>query len=92
MTLGTCGGEPPSVEQARWTAAHLLWDAADTADPHLNRQLMSVLTVGTMPCVEARAALSEVLSAFAWLAEEEPAVVMPFLGKLLNAVGSGEPA
>jgi hypothetical protein len=81
-----CGQDEPSSEQARWTAAHLLWDVADKADPHFNRNLAATLTVGTMGCGEARAVLSAVLSAFEWLAEEEPAVVLGFLGSLLNAV------
>lgn len=90
--MTTCGGEELSAEQSRSTAAQLLWDVADSADPHLDRPLTVVLTVASMPCVQARAVLSDVLSAFGWLAEDEPAVVMAFLGRLLNAVGPSEPS
>jgi HEAT repeat protein len=86
MSKFFCEEDEPSGEQARRTTAHLLWDVADRADPHFNRNLAATLTVGTMGCGEARAVLSEVLSAFEWLADEEPAVVMGFLGSLLNAV------
>jgi HEAT repeat protein len=86
MSTFFCADDEPSVEQARWTAAHLLWDVAGAADPHLNRNLAATLAVGTMGCGEARAVLSAVLSAFEWLGEEEPAAVMRFLGTLLNAV------
>jgi hypothetical protein len=81
-----CDERQPSLEQARWTAAHLLWDIAVDPDPDSSRTRVADLTVGTMGCGEARAVLSAVLSAFGWLGEEEPAVVTPFLGTLLNAV------
>jgi hypothetical protein len=86
MSAFFCDEGQPTEEQARWTAAHLLWDIMDKADPHFNRNLAATLTVGTMGCGEARAVLDAVLSAFGWLGEEEPAVVMGFLGSLLNAV------
>jgi hypothetical protein len=86
MSTFFCGEDEPSLEQARWTAAHLLWDVAGEADPHFNRSLAATLAVGTMGCGEARAVLSAVLSAFEWLGEEEPAAVLRFLGALLNVV------
>jgi hypothetical protein len=92
MSTFFCGEDEPSVEQARWTAAHLLWDVAGEAGPHFNRNLAATLTVGTMGCGEARAVLSAVLSAFEWLGEEEPAAVMRFLGALLNAVEPPPPS
>jgi hypothetical protein len=81
-----CDEGRPSLEQARWTAAHLLWDIAADPDPESGRALVANLAVGTMGCDEARAVLGAVLSAFGWLGEEEPAAVMRFLGTLLNAV------
>jgi hypothetical protein len=84
MSEPTCGGVDPMPEDAQRTAVNLLWDIADVADPHLNRNLTALLTVASMPCVEARAVLREVLSAFEVMAEREPAVVMRLLGGLLN--------
>jgi hypothetical protein len=68
----------------------LLWNVADTADPHLNRQLIAYLSVLPLDEDEVRRLVADLLAVFERLAEERPDVVMPFLGRLLNEIQAGE--
>ncbi len=72
------------------SVVELLWPVADTADPHLDRQLFAYLRVLPLSHDEARYLVSDLLSVFERLAEERPDVVMPFLGRLLNEAEAGE--
>ncbi len=68
----------------------LLWNVADTADPHLDRQLIAYLQVLPLSHDETQELVANLLSVFERLAEERPDVVLPFLGRLLNEVQAGE--
>jgi hypothetical protein len=68
----------------------LLWNVADTADPHLDRQLIAYLQVLPLSHDEARELIADLLSVFERLGEERPDVLLPFLGRLLNEAQAGE--